>query len=99
MSFNIAKCKIMHVGTRNPNYKYYMEGQELMEVEHETDIGVIIDKTLKPGRQCEKAANTAGAVLRTIQRNFHYRDRNVFLRLYKQYVRTLSFLHLPGHLG
>jgi Reverse transcriptase (RNA-dependent DNA polymerase) len=21
MSFNIAKCKIMHVGTRNPNYK------------------------------------------------------------------------------
>jgi hypothetical protein len=64
-----------------------MNGVELKEIEEEVDIGVVVHKSLKPSRQCEKAANTANAVLRLIQRNFHYRDRNTFLSLYKQYVR------------
>jgi hypothetical protein len=32
MSYNIPKCKIMHVGRNNPRYKYYMEGEELKTV-------------------------------------------------------------------
>jgi hypothetical protein len=87
MKFNVAKCKIMHIGRSNPGYKYYMHGEELKEVDEETDVGVLVHKSLKPTKQCEKASRTAGAVLRLIQRNFHYRDRNVFLKLYKQYVR------------
>jgi hypothetical protein len=87
MQFNVAKCKIMHIGRANPGYKYHMNGTELKEIEEETDVGVIVHKTLKPSKQCDRAANTAGAVLRLIQRNFHYRDRFVFLKLYKQYVR------------
>jgi hypothetical protein len=87
IQFNISKCKIMHVGRSNPGYKYSMHGVELKEIEEETDVGVLVHKTLKPARQCEKAANTANAVLRLIQRNFHYRDRHTYLKLYKQYVR------------
>jgi hypothetical protein len=86
MEFNIPKCKIMHVGRNNPGYKYSIDGQELSEVDEEKDIGVIVQRNLKPGKQCEKAANLAAAVLRQIERNFHYRDRKVFVRLYKQYV-------------
>jgi hypothetical protein len=87
MQFNVAKCKIMHVGRNNPMYKYTMNGTELKEIDEETDVGVIVHKSLKPFRQCEKAANSANAVLKLIKRNFHYRDRHVFLKLYKQYVR------------
>ena len=87
MTFIVKKCKIMHVGNRNPNYEYFMHGEKLAVVEEERDIGVLIHRCLKPSKQCKKAAATAGAVLNTITRNFHYRDRNVFLRLYKQYVR------------
>jgi ribonucleases P/MRP protein subunit RPP40 len=87
MSFNVAKCKIMHVGRNNPGFKYYMEGEELKTVKEETDVGVLIHSSLKPGRHCEKASNTAGAVLKLIQRNFHYRDRRVLMSLYKSYVR------------
>jgi hypothetical protein len=87
MEFNVAKCKIMHVGRANPQYKYTMNGIPLKEIEEETDVGVIVHKSLKPTRQCEKAANTASAVLRLLQRNFHYRDKRTFLKLYKQYVR------------
>ena len=87
MSFNVAKCKIMHVGTNNPCYKYTMCGEELVEVDEEKDIGVVITKNLKPTKQCKKAAGTANAVLQQLTKNFHYRDRHVFRKLYIQYVR------------
>ena len=91
MKFNIEKCKIMHVGNNNPRYEYFMAGQKLKVVEEEKDIGVIVHSSLKPNRHCKKITDTAKAVLlRQLTQNFHYRDRNIFKKLYVQYVR----LHL-----
>jgi len=87
MSFNLGKCKVMHVGTHNPAYEYFMRGVRLEETEEERDIGVAVTKNLKPSAQCSKAAGRASSVLGQLRRNFHYRDRYTFLRLYKQYVR------------
>ncbi len=87
MQFNLTKCKIMHIGRNNPRYKYTMGGVELSEVEEEKDVGVLITSNLKPSAQCKKAAFTATAVLHQITKNFHFRDRHVFMGLYKQYVR------------
>ena len=42
---------------------------------------------LKPSAQCSKAARTAQAVLGQLSRAFHFRDRHVFVQLFKQYVR------------
>ena len=64
-----------------------MDGVELQVVEEEKDIGILVHKSLKPTKQCKKAADMAGAVLRQITKNFHYRDKNIFKRLYVQYVR------------
>ena len=77
----------MHVGANNPGFKYNMEGIVLQEVEEEKDIGILIHRSLKPSKQCKKAADMAGAVLKQITKNFHYRDKNVFKKLYIQYVR------------
>ena len=44
----------MHVVTRNPRYKYKMEGihtVELQEVEEKKDIGILVHKSLKPTKQ------------------------------------------------
>ena len=87
MKFNIEKYKIMHVGNNNPRYEYFMAGQKLKVVEEEKGIGVTIHNSLKPNRHCKKIADTANAVLRQLTKNFHYRDRNVFKKLYIQYVR------------
>ena len=87
MKFNIPKCKIMHVGPRNPGYTYTMSGQQLVEVEEEKDIGVTVHRSLKPAKHCKKVAGIAGGVLQQLVRNFHYRDRYVFKKLYIQYVR------------
>jgi hypothetical protein len=87
MKFNVTKCKVMHIGQRNPEYEYRMNGVQLLKTEEEKDIGVLVNKNMKPKNQCIKAANIATAVLKQISKNFHYRDRHTFLRLYKQYVR------------
>jgi hypothetical protein len=87
MSFNEKKCKVMHVGKNNPNCDYYMNGVKLTVVEEEKDVGITVHKSLKPARHCQRVAATAMGVLRQMARNFHFRDRNIFLRLYTQYVR------------
>ena len=87
MQFNVAKCKVMHLGNRNGKHVYTMAGQALGVTSAEKDIGVIVTDKLKPADQCRSAARTAQAVLGQITRAFHYRDRHVFVRLYKQYVR------------
>lgn len=87
MSFNIPKCKIMHVGKNNPRFEYKMAGVKLTVVEEEKDIGVTVHSSLKPSKHGQKVAATASAVLRQLTRNFHFRDRHVFKKLYVQYVR------------
>jgi hypothetical protein len=87
MEFNTAKCKVMHIGTNNAHYQYLMNDEQLGTTDSERDLGVIVEKSLKPSAQCKKAATKAKMVLNQITKNFHYRDRRHFLNLYKQYVR------------
>ncbi len=60
----------------------------MTKIEIEKDVGVHISSNLKPTEQCKKAATKATQVLNQILWNFHYRDRIVFVGLYKKYVRT-----------
>jgi hypothetical protein len=87
MEFNAEKCKVMHVGRSNQCFQYAMGGVALGETEEEKDVGVTIHQSLKPSRQCERAAQTARRVLGQLTRAFHYRDRHIFIQLYKLYVR------------
>ena len=77
----------MHFGSGNPEFNYTMSGCALSSVEEERDIGVLINKDLKPSRQCEVAVNRAKMVPGQLTRSFHFRDRNVFLKLFTTYVR------------
>jgi ribonucleases P/MRP protein subunit RPP40 len=84
MLFNVAKCKVMHVGRRNPDSDYVMGGSVLSKTREEKDLGATISDMLKPAAQCARAARTAQAVLGQITRTFQYRDKRVFIQLYKQ---------------
>ena len=87
MEFNVAKCKVMHLGQRNPHHQYTMPGRVLTETKEEKDIGVVVAENMRPKQQCAKASQVARAVLGQITRAFHYRDRHTFKKLYVQYVR------------
>ena len=64
MLFNTDKSKIMHFGFNNNESSYVLGGTStLCTVDEERDFGVIIDKTLKPRKQCAKAAGAANVVL------------------------------------
>ena len=85
--FNVGKCKIMHLGAKNNNFSYTMNGVKMEEVVVEKDVGVMVANTLKPSQQCSSAAGKANGVLGQISRAVNYRDKKTFLQLYKVYVR------------
>ena len=87
MSFNASKCKILHVGHNNPKFKYTMNGAEIGESSEEKDLGVWMEATMKPGKQCAVAARSANFTLGQIQRSFHYRNKKTLVPLYKTFVR------------
>ena len=43
MSFNLDKCKAMHVGLKNNENCYVIDGHILEDVEEEKDLGVIMN--------------------------------------------------------
>ena len=68
-------------------FDYSLNGTHIESSTCEKDIGVYITHDLKPSTHCSKAASKANAVLGIMARNFHYRDKKVWIKLYKTYVR------------
>jgi ribonuclease P/MRP protein subunit RPP40 len=87
MSFNIEKCKVMHLGHGNKEYKYLMNGKELQTVMEERDLGVIISQNLKVSQQCGIAARKGYQLLGLISRSFSCKKKSIIIKLYKSLVR------------
>jgi len=69
MQFNVSKCKVMHVGKKNPRHPYYMSSNGLKSVEVEKDFGIMIISDLKCSQQCEYAYSKANRVMGMIRRS------------------------------
>jgi ribonucleases P/MRP protein subunit RPP40 len=54
MAFNLAKCKIMHVGHNNPHHDFFIKGHKLAKVDEETDVGVLVHKSSKTMSEISK---------------------------------------------
>jgi len=74
MSFNVDKCKVMHIGRNNSKHTYTMEGRRLQEITEERDLGIIVTNDLKSADQCNQAFyNRASRMLGMVGRTIHSR--------------------------
>ena len=70
MEFNISKCKIMHIGNKNPKNVYGMDGTELETTRAERDLGVTIDDQLDLGKHIKTIVAKANRILGLIKISF-----------------------------
>ena len=87
MSFNVNKCKVMHLGYNNVNADYFLCGETLINVTEEKDLEVIIQQNLKVDLQCASAVKKANQILGMISRTFANKSKDIIVPLYKSLVR------------
>ncbi|GAB0199217.1 cAMP-dependent protein kinase inhibitor alpha [Grus japonensis] len=87
MKFNKAKCKVLHMGRRNPKHDYRLGREWIQSSPEEKDLEVLVDENLNMSRQCALAAQKANHVLGCIKRSVTIRSREVILPLYCALVR------------
>ena len=87
LPFNAGKCKVMHMGSRNPAHEYRLNGTPIAVVDEERDLGIIIDSELKFHTQTAAAVSKASQLLAVIKRSFAHIDETTLPLLYKALVR------------
>jgi ribonuclease P/MRP protein subunit RPP40 len=91
LGFNVSKCKVMHIGSKNQEGKYYLPVNgleiELEETNEEKDLGVTVDKKLTFANHVEKKVNVANRILGLIRVSYSYLDVPTLRELFKSLVR------------
>ena len=89
MSFNVNKCKIMHLGYGNAKHDYSLDGTVLSETTAEKDLGVLIDNELKFSKHIRSKVSQANRLIGLIKISFESIDEDMFKNLYNTLIRPL----------
>ena len=87
----IEKCKVLHIGSNNPNHQYTMpmSGEEVYTLEvtiDEKNLGVNIENQLKLAMHVYTQVAKANRILGCLRHTFKYLTSKIFLQLYKAII-------------
>ena len=91
IKLNVEKCKIMHLGKRNPLKKYFIldkgERIEVGTTKFEKDLGIVWSSDASWTEQCNRAASKANSVLGMLKKTFVTRNSATWRKLYTTFIR------------
>ena len=89
LSFNVTKCKVLHIGnsTVHCSHQYTLQEVPLELLDDMRDLGIVIDSKLKFHAHTDSVTNKANRTLGLIYKVFECRDSDIILNLYKSLVR------------
>ena len=89
LSFNVSKCKVLHIGNTPYTGNYALNGIQLELLDNYRDLGIQIDSKLKFHIHTDTVVKKAYRVLGLIRKSFECKDYDVMVKLYKSLVRPI----------
>ena len=89
LPFNMEKSKLVQYGRNIMQHTYYIEGNEIENVQSEKDLGVTFDSSLRFTSHINNITNKANSRLGMIKRNFTNLSKDIVLPLYKSLIRPI----------
>lgn len=89
LPISVKKCSVLHLGRKNGDNTYDINGNILPSVKDITDLGITVDSSLRFGKHYRLLASKAHHRAALILRTFSTRDPMLLFKAFTVYVRPL----------